>query len=52
MVLVHVDDCTIAGTSITLILKFKAEITKYVAITDLGELNWILGIEAKHIQEN
>ena len=52
IVLVHVDDCTIAGTSITLILRFKTEIAKFVAITDLGELNWILGIEVKRIREN
>ena len=51
IVLVHVDDCTMV-TSITLIVKFKIEITKYVAITDLGELHWILGIEVKHIREN
>ena len=50
-VLVHVDDCTIAGTSITLILRFKIEITKYVTITELGKLHWILGIEVKRIRE-
>ena len=49
IVLVHVDDCTIAGTSITLVLRFKIEIAKFVSITDLGELHWILGIEAKRI---
>ena len=43
IVLIHVDDCTITGTSVTLILKFKVEI---------GELNWILGIKVKRIWEN
>ena len=52
IVLVHVDDCTIAGTSITLILRFKIEIAKFVTITDLGELHWILGIEVKRVREN
>ena len=52
IVLVHVDDCTIAGTSIALILRFKIKIAKFVAITDLGELHWILGIEVKRIREN
>ena len=52
MVLVHVDDCMIAWTSITLILRFKVEISKYINITNLGKLNWILGIEVTHIQEN
>ena len=51
IVLVHVDDCTIAGTSISLILRFKIEIAKYVTITDLGELHWILGIEVKCVRE-
>ena len=51
IVLVHVDDCTIAGTSISLILRFKIEIAKYVTITDLGELHWILGIEVKRVRE-
>ena len=52
IVLVHIDDCTITGTSITLIHRFKIEIAKYVSITDLGELHWILGMEVKHIREN
>ena len=45
IVLVHVDDCTVVGTSIYLINKFKTEISKHVEITDLGEIHWILGIE-------
>jgi hypothetical protein len=45
IVLVHVDDCTIAATSIILIDRFKAEISKHVEITDLGDLHWLLGIE-------
>jgi len=52
IVLVHVDDCTIVATSILLITKFKIEIAKHVAISDLGELHWILGIEVKRIREN
>jgi len=38
MVLVHVDDCMIMATSITLIANFKARILEHVDITDLGEL--------------
>lgn len=37
IVLVHVDDCTIAATAIMLIERFKNEIAKHVEITDLGE---------------
>jgi len=52
IVLVHVDDCTIAATSITLITDFKAWISEYVDITDLGELHWLLSIKIKHDQEH
>ena len=51
VVLVHVDDCTIAATSITLIADFKARISEHVEITDLGELHWLLGIEIKRDRE-
>jgi hypothetical protein len=47
IVLVHVDDCMIAATSIILIDRFKAEISKHVEITDLGDLHWLLGIEIR-----
>jgi len=47
IVLVHVDDCMIAVTSITLIADFKAWILEHVDITDLGKLHWLLGIEIK-----
>jgi len=47
IVLVHVDDCTITATSITLIADFKAWISEYMDITDLGELHWLLSIEIK-----
>ena len=52
IVLVHVDDCTIVATSVTLIEIFKITITKHIEITDLGELQWILGIEVHHEREN
>ena len=52
VVLVHVDDCTIAATSIKLINDFKARILEYVEITDLGELHWLLGIEIKRDREH
>lgn len=42
---VHVDDCTIAATSVGLVTKFKKDIGEHVKITDLGELNWLLGLE-------
>ena len=45
VVVVHVDDCMIAASSLGLLQKFKEEIQKYMYITDLGELHWLLGIE-------
>jgi hypothetical protein len=49
IVLVHVDDCTIVANTLLLVTTFKTEIAKHVDITDLGDLNWILGIEVLHI---
>ncbi|KAF8650939.1 hypothetical protein AX14_008525 [Amanita brunnescens Koide BX004] len=45
IVLVHVDDCTIAATSTRLISEIKAGVAKQVKITNLGELHWLLGVE-------
>jgi hypothetical protein len=51
IILVHVDDCTIAASSQALVVNFKEEISKHVEITDLGELHWLLGIEIKRDRE-
>ena len=51
IVLVHVDDCSIVGKTKTLIARFKVKIAKFVEITNLGELHWILGIEVQRIRE-
>ena len=45
VVLVHVDDCTVAALKLADIEDFKAKISQHVEITDLGELHWLLGIE-------
>jgi len=47
IVVIHVDDCTIAASTLLLIVAFKHQISEYVEITDLGELHWLLGIEIK-----
>ena len=52
IILVHVDDCSIVGHLKSVIQKFKLEIQKYVQITDLGDLHWILGIEVHQIRED
>jgi hypothetical protein len=45
IVVVHVDDCTIAARTLSDVNELKTQIRKHVEITDLGELHWLLGIE-------
>jgi hypothetical protein len=45
IIAVHVDDCTIAATTITTINHVKEGIHKFVEISDLGKLHWLLRIE-------
>lgn len=45
IIVVHVDDCTLAASSLDLIAQLKNDIRAHVEITDLGELHWLLGIE-------
>ena len=47
VVAVHVDDCTIAGSSLAIIDDFKNGLCKHVEVTDLGKLHWMLGIEVR-----
>jgi len=46
IVVVHVDDCTIAMRTVKELAEFKCQICEHVEITDLSELHWLLGIEA------
>jgi hypothetical protein len=47
----HVDDCTITGSSKELIQQFKSEITSRFRITDLGPINWLLGMKVTRNRE-
>ena len=47
IILVYVDDCTIAATSIGLVDWMKGGVKEFVEITDLEEIHWLLGIELK-----
>jgi len=47
IVIVHVDDCTITATTVSLIEELKAGLSKHFEVTDLRELHWMLGIEVK-----
>ena len=44
----HVDDCTVTGSNHTLIQVFKQEISECFKITDLGLINWLLGMKVTH----
>ena len=47
VVAVHVDNCTIAASSMRLVEDFKAGLRRHVEVTDLGALHWMLGIEIR-----
>lgn len=51
VVVVHVDDCTIAASSLELVEDLKICMKECVKITDMRELHWLLGIEVKRNQE-
>lgn len=51
VVVVHVDDCTIAASSLELVEDLKTRMKEHVEITDMGELHWLLGIEVKRNRE-
>jgi len=48
IIVMHVDDCTITATTVSLIKELKAGLSKHFEVTDLGELHWMLGIKVKH----
>jgi hypothetical protein len=45
---VHVDNCVFTGSSVTLITEYKEKINSCYAFTDLGPINWLLGIQVTH----
>lgn len=48
VIAVHIDDCTITTSQQKLVDTLKSGLSKYVKITDLGKLHWMLGIKVKH----
>ena len=42
---IHVDDCTITGNNQVLLNKIKCKIKSRYSLTDLGPINWLLGIK-------
>ena len=51
IIIVHVNDCTIATSSLSLVIELKVQIRKHVEITDLSELHWLLGIKVTQNRE-
>lgn len=47
ILLVHVNNCTLVVKPLRLIKELKTKISEFVEIMDLGELGYILGIEAQ-----
>ena len=45
---VHMDNCSAMASSVPLEEEIKMELHKAFEISDLGEINWILGIAVKH----
>ena len=41
----HVDDCIITNSSLQLIKEFKQKLHDCYTLTDLGPVNWLLGIK-------
>jgi hypothetical protein len=42
---IHVDDCILTGSSLELISQYKSKLNDCYALTDLGPINWLLGIK-------
>ena len=48
---VHVDDCILTGSSAKLIEEFKQKLNEHYALTDLGPVNYLLGIKVTRNRE-
>ena len=47
IVIMHVDDFTIAADSMAFIDAFSTSLRKHVELTDLGKLHWMLILEVR-----
>lgn len=52
VIAVHVDDCTIAATTLEAVARLKEGVRKHVEVSNLGELHWILGIEVRRDRDS
>lgn len=51
VVLLYVDDLIVVGSSMEVVEQFKAAIAGRFKMKDLGQLKWILGVEARRNRE-
>jgi len=51
VIAVHVDDCTIAASNMSLVEEVKRVLGEHVEVSDLGESHWLLGIEIRRDRE-
>ena len=52
ILIIHVDDCVITGSSAKLIADYKAKFNARYALTDLGPVSWLLGLKVTRDREN
>jgi len=48
VLMVHVNDCTMTGSSPKLIMAYKGKLHKWYALMDLRPMSWLLGIQVMH----
>jgi hypothetical protein len=48
ILIIHVDDCIMTGSSKMLINAYKKKLHSQYELTDLGSVNWLLGIKIMH----
>lgn len=51
ILVIHVDDCSVAATNLRLVNWFKNGLRQFVRISDLGPLHWFLGIQVRRDRE-
>ena len=51
IIVVHIDDCTIIVSALSLIVELKVQIRNHVEITDLSKLHWLLSIKVTQNRE-
>jgi hypothetical protein len=51
VVAMHVDDCTIAASTVCLVKDLKAGLSHHIKVTDLSELHWMLSIQIRRNHE-